>query len=51
VDKYIESLSAVNTVAPVPVKSEKQRAKEFKERQKRAQTTLAQHGIKRGGDA
>jgi predicted DNA-binding transcriptional regulator AlpA len=50
VDRYIESLSAVNTSAvPVSVKSEEQKAKEFKERQKRAQATLAQHGIKRGG--
>ena len=45
VDGYIESLSNAN-VAP-PVKSEKQKAKEFIERQESAKATLRKHGIER----
>ena len=48
VDDYIESLSDCNVIN-VPVKSEKQRAREFIERQKRAKATLAKHGIVKGG--
>jgi predicted DNA-binding transcriptional regulator AlpA len=47
VDSYIESLSAVNVIA-VPVKiPEKQKAREFIDRQNSARKTLEQHGIKR----
>jgi predicted DNA-binding transcriptional regulator AlpA len=45
VDGYIESLSNCN--GTVPVKSQKQKAREFIERQKRAQHALEQHGIKK----
>jgi len=47
VDSYIESLSGCNVAANVPVKSEKQKAREFADRQKRAKHVLEQHGIKR----
>ena len=49
VDAYIESLSDCNVAANVPVKSEKQKAREFADRQERAKRTLEQHGIKRRG--
>jgi len=49
VDAYIESLSDCNIPANVPVRSEKRKARDFDERQKRAQRTLEQHGIKRKG--
>jgi len=49
VDAYIESLSDCNVTANVPVKSEKQKAREFADRQERAQRTLEKHGIKRRG--
>ena len=48
VDGYIESLAQHNATPTVPVKSERQKAREFTERQKRAKQTLEQHGIKRG---
>jgi len=47
VDAYIESLSNCNVAANVPIKSEKQKAREFADRQKRARQALEQHGIKR----
>jgi predicted DNA-binding transcriptional regulator AlpA len=50
VDGYIESLSDCNVVS-VPVKSEKQKAREFVERQKRAKATLERHGISRGAES
>ena len=46
VDNYIESLSNVN-VTVVPAKSDKQKAREFIERQKQARKVLARHGINR----
>jgi len=47
VDQYIASLSNANVSAHVPAKSEKQKAREFIERQQRAKATLARHGIDR----
>ena len=49
IDAYIESLSDCNVAANVPVKSERQKAREFADRQKRAKATLEQHGINRTG--
>jgi predicted DNA-binding transcriptional regulator AlpA len=48
VDRYLEQQATVNVIA-APVKSEKERAKEFIARQKRAQATLATHGIESKG--
>ena len=48
VDAYIKSLADCNAGASnVPVKSDKQKAREFADRQKRAKATLEQHGIQR----
>ena len=49
VEDYITSLASINATAPAPIKSETQKAKEFAERQKRAQQTLVRHGITKGG--
>ena len=46
-DRYIESLSDCNTAANVPAKSERQKAREFADRQRMAKATLKQHGIQR----
>ena len=48
VDAYIESLSGCNTASSVPAKSDRQKSREFAERQKRARRTLEQHGIEKG---
>jgi len=49
IDGYLESLSNSNRVPPASfAKSEKAKAKEFTERQKRAQQTLERHGIIKG---
>jgi len=51
IDRYIESLSDRNVAPCVSAKSEKQKDREFAERQKRAKATLEKHGItQKGGD-
>jgi len=48
VDSYITLLSDCNVASDVPAQSERKKAREFVERQKRAEQTLEQqHGIKR----